>query len=86
MDKLKHILKEGILESKDTYNTPAAIAKEKSIGKKKVNPEDSITDLDLNTLNRNQTVKEYSYGHSIQMMKKVQKSFGKIKQNFGTLQ
>jgi len=62
MDKLKHILKEGILESKDTYNTPAAIAKEKSIGKKKVNPEDSITDLDLNTLNRNQTVKEYSYG------------------------
>ena len=62
MDKLKHILKESILESKDTYNTPAAIAKEKSLGKKKVKPEDSITDLDLNTLNRNQTVKEYSYG------------------------
>ena len=48
MDKLKHILKESILESKDTYNTPAAIAKEKSLGKKKVKPEDSITDLDLN--------------------------------------
>ena len=62
MSKLKTILKESILESKDTYNTPAAISKQKSLGKKKVKPEDSITDLDLNTLNRNQTIKEYSYG------------------------
>ena len=40
MNKLKNILKDTILESKDGYNTPAAIAKEKSIGKKKVKPED----------------------------------------------
>ena len=62
MNKLKNILKDTILESKDSYNTPAAVDKEKSIGKKKVKPEDSITDLDLNTLNRNVTIKEYSYG------------------------
>jgi len=62
MNKLKNILKDTILESKDSYNTPAAVAKEKSIGSKKVKPEDAITDLDLNTLNRNQTIKEYSYG------------------------
>jgi hypothetical protein len=62
MERLKHILKETILESKDSYNTPAAIAKQKSLGMSKVKPEDSITDLDLNTLNRNQTIKEYSYG------------------------
>jgi len=62
MNKLKNILKDTILESKDSYNTPAAISKEKSIGKKKVKPEDSITDLDLNTLNRNHTIKEYRYG------------------------
>ena len=62
MERLKHILKETILESKDSYNTPAAISKQKSLGKSKVKPEDSITDLDLNTLNRNQTIKEYSYG------------------------
>ena len=62
MERLKHILKESILESADSYNTRAAIAKQKSLGKSKVKPEDSITDLDLNTLNRNQTIKEYSYG------------------------
>jgi hypothetical protein len=62
MERLKHILKETILESTDSYNTPAAIDKQKSLGKSKVKPEDSITDLDLNTLNRNQTIKEYSYG------------------------
>jgi len=62
MNKLKNILKDTILESKDSYNTPAAVAKEKSIGSKKVKPEDAITDLDLNTKNRNLTIKEYSYG------------------------
>jgi len=62
MERLKGILKESILESNDSYDTPAAIAKQKSLGKSKVKPEDSITDLDLNTLNRNQTIKEYSYG------------------------
>ena len=48
MKSLKHILKDTILESK--YNTPAAEEKAKSIKNKKVNPEDAITDLDLNTL------------------------------------
>lgn len=75
MNKLKNILKDTILESKDSYNTPAAVAKEKSIGKKKVKPEDSITDLDLNTLNRNQTIKEYSYGPLNPNDKKGSKSF-----------
>ena len=64
--KLKHVLKDSILEGKlsdyDGYNTPAALKKEKDLGNKDGNPEDSITDLDLNTLNRNRTVKEYSYG------------------------
>ena len=60
MESLKHILKDTILESK--YNTPAAEEKAKSIKNKKVKPEDAITDLDLNTLNRNKTIKEYSYG------------------------
>ena len=75
MNKLKNILKDTILESKNSYNTPAAVAKEKSIGKKKVKPEDSITDLDLNTLNRNQTIKEYSYGPLNPNDKKGSKSF-----------
>jgi len=60
MKPLKNILKDSILESK--YNTPAAEEKAKSIKNKKVKPEDAITDLDLNTLNRNKTIKEYSYG------------------------
>ena len=64
--KLKHVLKDSILEGKlsdyDGYNTPAALKKEKDLGNKDGKPEDSITDLDLNTLNRNRTVKEYSYG------------------------
>ena len=66
MAKLKHILKDSILEGKLSdwpgYNTPAALNKEKEIKNKKIKPEDAITDLDLNTLNRNQTIKEYSYG------------------------
>jgi len=64
--KLKYILKDSILEGKLSdwpgYNTPAALNKEKEIKNKKIKPEDAITDLDLNTLNRNQTIKEYSYG------------------------
>jgi len=56
------ILAEGKLTDWPGYNTPAALKKEKEIKGKKVKPEDSITDLDLNTLNRNQTIKEYSYG------------------------
>ena len=56
------ILTEGKLSDWPGYNTPAAIKKEKEIEGKKVKPEDSITDLDLNTLNRNRTIKEYSYG------------------------
>jgi len=64
---LKNTLKDIILEGRALsdwpgYNTPAALEKEKEIKGKKVKPEDSITDLDLNTLNRNQTIKEYSYG------------------------
>tara|TARA_Y100001972_G_scaffold96422_1_gene118934 strand:+ start:96 stop:593 length:498 start_codon:yes stop_codon:yes gene_type:complete len=56
------ILTEGKLTDWPGYNTPAALNKEKEIEGKKVKPEDSITDLDLNTLNRNRTIKEYSYG------------------------
>lgn len=43
-------------------NTPAALQKEKEIEGKKVKPEDALTDLELNTLNRNHTIKEYRYG------------------------
>ena len=53
---------EGKLSDWGENNTPAALQKEKEIGDKKVNPEDAITDLDLNTLNRNHTIKEYRYG------------------------
>jgi hypothetical protein len=64
--KLKKIVKDIILESKITdyegYMTPAAIKKEKTLGNSKVKPEDAIADLDLNTLNRNKTIKEYGYG------------------------
>ena len=65
MEKLKGIVKDIVLEGKlsdwDGYNTPAALKKEKEI-KGKNKPEDAITDLDLNTKNRNLTIKEYSYG------------------------
>ena len=62
--KLKAVIKDVILESKDGYNTPAAIDKQAEIKKKKIKtkPDDAIENLDLNTLNRNATVKEYSYG------------------------
>ena len=56
------ILTEGVLSDWGDNNTPAALKKEKEIKNKTVKPEDAITDLDLNTLNRNQTVKEYRYG------------------------
>ena len=59
--KLKQVIKDVILESKDSYNTPAAItAKEDQKGKPKA--EDSIDNLDINTANRNATIKKYSYG------------------------
>ena len=57
-----NILTEGVLSDWGDNNTPAALKKEKEIKNKTVKPEDAITDLDLNTLNRNQTVKEYRYG------------------------
>ena len=60
--KKDRILAEGKLTDWPGYNTPAALNKEKEIANKKTKPEDSITDLDLNTLNRNRTIKEYSYG------------------------
>ena len=60
--KKDRILSEGKLSDWPGYNTPAALNKEKEIGSKKVKPEDALTDLDLNTLNRNVTIKEYSYG------------------------
>jgi len=67
LTSLKNIAKDIVLESKNLadfpgYITPAAIEKEKEIGNKPVNPEDAIEDLDLNTLNRNHTIKEYGYG------------------------
>ena len=66
MKKLKGIVKDIVLEGKLSdwpgYNTPAALRKEKEMRFKKIKPMDSITDLDLNTLSRNVTVKEYRYG------------------------
>ena len=59
---LKNIILEGVLSDYGDNNTPAALKKEAEIKNKKVKPEDAITDLDLNTLNRNQTIKEYRYG------------------------
>ena len=56
------ILTEAVLSDWGDNNTPAALKKEKEIKNKKVKPEDALTDLDLNTLNRNQTIKEYRYG------------------------
>jgi hypothetical protein len=62
--RLRNIFDDIISESKlsdyDGYNTPAALKKEKEL--KKTGPYDSIDDLDLNTLNRNKTIKEYGYG------------------------
>ena len=45
------------------WQTNTGQAKEKEIeGKKDIKPDDAIEDLDLNTLNRNHTIKEYRYG------------------------
>lgn len=65
--KLKDIYKDMILESGklsdyDGYTTPAALSKEKEIQGKNIKPHDAIDDLNLNTLNRNLTIKEYGYG------------------------
>lgn len=64
---LKDTLKDIVLEGRDLsdwpgYNTPAALQKEQDIQGEDIQPEDAIEDLDLNTLNRNQTIKEYGYG------------------------
>ena len=58
------IITEGDLKDWSGYNTPAALKKEEEIEKDNIDvkPEDSIEDLDLNTLNRNVTIKEYGYG------------------------
>ena len=61
-DVVKELVIEGKLSDYGTNNTPAALRKEKEIRFKKAKPKDSITDLDLNTLSRNVTVKEYRYG------------------------
>jgi len=64
--KLTNIVKDIVLEGKladyGDNNTPAALNKEKEVADKNVKPEDAIADLDLNTLNRNHTIKEYRYG------------------------
>ena len=59
---LKNIILEGQLSDWGGYNTPAARKKDEELKTKKNKPEDAITDLDLNTRNRNLTIKEYSYG------------------------
>lgn len=61
-DLVKDLVKEGKLSDFGYNNTPAALKKEQEIENKNIDPEDSIEDLDLNTLNRNTTVKEYRYG------------------------
>lgn len=59
---LRDIILEGNLSDFDGPNTPAALKKEKELGNKSTKPHDAIEDLDLNTLNRNVTIKEYRYG------------------------
>ena len=61
-DLIKDLVIEGKLSDYGLNNTPAALSKEKEMRFKKSKPMDSITDLDLNTLSRNVTVKEYRYG------------------------
>ena len=58
----KFIIEGSKLSDWGENNTPAALQKEKEIEGKKVKPEDALTDLELNTLNRNHTIKEYRYG------------------------
>ena len=64
--KLKDLVKDLVIEGKlsdfGDNSTPAALNKEKEIEGKKVKPMDSLEDLDLNTLGRNVTIKEYRYG------------------------
>lgn len=55
------------------YNTPAALKKEKNL--KGTNRYSAIEDLDLNTLNRNLTIKEYGYGPLNPENKKDSKEF-----------
>lgn len=66
MIKIKDLIKELVIEGKLSHygdnNTPAALKKEKEIEGKKLDPMDSLKDLDLNTLSRNVTIKEYRYG------------------------
>lgn len=59
---IKDLVLEGKLSDYGNNNTPAALNKEKELGNKKVDPKASLEDLDLNTLGRNVTVKEYRYG------------------------
>ena len=61
-DLIKDLVIEGKLSDYGLNNTPAALRKEKEMRFKKSKPMDSITDLALNTLSRNVTVKEYRYG------------------------
>ena len=61
-DLIKDLVIEGKLSDYGSNNTPAALRKEKEMRFKKSKPMDSITDLVLNTLSRNVTVKEYRYG------------------------
>ena len=61
-DLIKDLVIEGKLSDYGLNNTPAALRKEKEMRFKKSKPMESITDLDLNTLSRNVTVKEYRYG------------------------
>lgn len=61
-DLVKEVIVEGKLADFGKNNTPAALAKEKELKNKKVDPKAALTDLDINTLNRNHTIKEYRYG------------------------
>jgi hypothetical protein len=74
----EEVKKSKLLESKlSDYgkNTPAALEKEKEIKNKKIDKYDSLKDLDLNTLNRNKTIKEYRYGPLNPNDKKGSKQF-----------
>ena len=74
-DVIKDLVIEGKLSDHGNNNTPAALDKEKELRNKKTKPMDSITDLDLNTLSRNLTVKEYRYGPLNPEDKKGSKKF-----------
>jgi hypothetical protein len=61
------------------YNTKAALEKEKNL--KGVSHYSAIDDLDLNTLNRNKTIKEYGYGPLNPNNTKSSENFWKDKAN-----